>query len=93
MQIPSNYKFILYSSFFLIFFINIVNSAILVPPYFNLVVNRKIHATATCGVFDKEDGISTETRPEEYCILTGATVNDFASGVRGQVKQVCLFVV
>ena len=85
MRIPSNQKHILYKFCVIILTINAVNSAILVPPYFNLVVNRKIHATATCG-----EGVS---RPEEFCILTGASVsqNDFASGIRGEVKQVIYY--
>ena len=82
MQIPSN---LLYTINFITVLINIVSSAILVPPYFNLVVNRKIHATATCGVFDSPP----EFRKEDYCILTGASVNDFASVARGHVIQAC----
>jgi hypothetical protein len=76
MENQPNYKII----YFLLISIHIVNSAILVPPYFNLVVNRKIQATATCG-----EGV---TEPEEFCLLTGASGTDVASGVRGKVIQV-----
>ena len=45
-----------------------VNASILSPPYFNLVANKKVEATATCGEDINE--------PEFYCKLTGSTATD-----------------
>jgi hypothetical protein len=42
-------------------------SVILTPPYFNLVSNRHVSATATCG-----EGV---TEPELYCKLTGTAAD------------------
>lgn len=44
------------------------NAVILTPPYFNLVANKKVEATATCG--EGSNG------PEFYCKLTGSTATD-----------------
>lgn len=38
------------------------NAQVLAPPYFNLALNRRVFATATCGV----------PNPELYCKLNGA---------------------
>lgn len=48
--------------------INYAAAGILTPPYFNLVTNKKVEATATCG-----EGIAD---PEFYCKLTGSTATD-----------------
>jgi hypothetical protein len=58
--------------FFLLFISNqlikYADSVILTPPYFNLVSNKRVIATATCG----ED----VNEPELYCKLTGSTATD-----------------
>ena len=46
--------------------LNIVRSQVLVPPYFNLALDRRITATATCGAGEEV------TEPELYCKLTGS---------------------
>ena len=43
---------------------NTVKSQVLTPPYFNLAVGKRVHATATCG-----EGVPEK---ELYCKLTGA---------------------
>ena len=45
-----------------------VNSVLLAPELFNLVSNRKVAASATCG-----EGID---EPELYCKLTGSTASE-----------------
>ncbi len=45
-----------------------IDAVILTPPYFNLVANKRVEATATCG-----EGIN---EPEFYCKLTGSTATD-----------------
>jgi hypothetical protein len=55
---------------FLLLSIYVVQSAhggILTPPYFNLVSNKRVEATATCG-----EGVEKEL----YCKLTGSTATD-----------------
>ena len=49
----------------LVALVGTVRSQVLTPPYFNLAENRRITATATCGVDVGED-------PELYCKLVGA---------------------
>lgn len=41
-----------------------VKSQVLTPPYFNLAVGKRVHATSTCGINVPEK--------ELYCKLTGA---------------------
>lgn len=59
---------------------------VLTPPYFNLAYQRRITATATCGV-----GHVTE---EQYCKLTGADpTGDFKDDgdvIDGQLCDVCM---
>ena len=49
-----------------IIFLQRADAAILTPPYFNLVSNKPITATATCGE-------GTENGIEQYCKLTSST--------------------
>jgi len=62
------------------------SAVILTPPYFNLVANKKVTATATCGE-DLSD-------PEFYCKLTGSTATDretsnYANLIQGQYCYYC----
>jgi hypothetical protein len=57
-------------------------SVILTPPYFNLVSNRHVSATATCG-----EGV---TEPELYCKLTG-TAADRENSDNTNLIQVILY--
>ena len=50
-----------------LFYIQTTHAAILTPPYFNLVSNKPVTATATCG-----EGVDKEL----YCKLTGSTATD-----------------
>lgn len=59
-----------------------INADILVPPYFNLVANKKVEATATCG-----EGIDD---PEIYCKLTGSTASDRETSNYANLIQVIL---
>ena len=59
-------------------------AVILTPPYFNLVANKRVTATATCG-----EGVS---EPELYCKLTGSTATDrdsYANLIQGQYCDYC----
>ena len=63
-----------------------LNAVILTPPYFNLVSNKKVTATATCGEDVRE--------PELYCKLTGSTATDretsnYANLIQGQYCDYC----
>jgi hypothetical protein len=58
-----------------------VQSIILTPPYFNLVSNKKVLATATCG----------EREKELYCKLTGSTASDREAYDYTKLIQVNLF--
>ena len=58
-----------------------VESIILTPPYFNLVSNKKVLATATCG----------EREKELYCKLTGSTASDREAYDYTKLIQVNLF--
>lgn len=71
-------------TFLSIISISIVNGAILTPPYFNLVANKNIYATATCG----ED----VEQPELFCKLTGATFSgtEMPSNVN-LIQVICLY--
>jgi laminin alpha 3/5 len=65
--------------------INYVHSVILTPPYFNLVSNKKITASATCG-----EGVDKEL----YCKLTGSASTDresynHANLIQGQFCDIC----
>lgn len=60
--------------------VHIINADILVPPYFNLVANKKVEATATCG-----EGIND---PEIYCKLTGSTASDRETSSYANLIQV-----
>jgi hypothetical protein len=51
----------------LTYLIQSAHGAILTPPYFNLVSNKRVTATATCG-----EGVEKEL----YCKLTGSTATD-----------------
>ena len=58
---------------FLLAYLNVlvnyhIKAVILTPPYFNLVSNKRVTATATCGEDVRE--------PELYCKLTGSTATD-----------------
>jgi hypothetical protein len=46
----------------------LVNGSILSPPYFNLVANKRVVASDTCG-----EGVN---EPELFCKLTGSTATD-----------------
>jgi laminin alpha 3/5 len=64
----------------------LAQAVILTPPYFNLVANKKVEATATCG-----EGID---EPEFYCKLTGSTATDretsnYANLIQGQYCYHC----
>jgi hypothetical protein len=58
-----------------------VESIILTPPYFNLVSNKKVLATATCG----------EREKELYCKLTGSTASDREAYDYTKLIQVNIF--
>ena len=58
-------------------------AVILTPPYFNLVANKKVEATATCG-----EGIN---EPEFYCKLTGSTATDKETSNYANLVQVIRF--
>ncbi len=72
----------------LLVLLNLIHSStpvILTPPYFNLVANKKVEATATCG-----EGIN---EPEFYCKLTGSTATDkeisnYANLVQVNLKKI-----
>ncbi len=73
-------------NFILIIKIQQSNGVILTPPYFNLVSNKKVTATATCGENVRE--------PELYCKLTGSTATDretsnYANLIQGQYCDYC----
>ena len=59
-----------------------VSGVILTPPYFNLVANKRVEATATCG-----EGID---EPEFYCKLTGSTATDRETSNYANLIQVDL---
>lgn len=52
---------------FVVLAAHIAEAVILTPPYFNLVANKRVTATATCG-----EGVDREL----YCKLTGSTATD-----------------
>lgn len=63
-----------------------IDSVILTPPYFNLVSNKRVTASATCG-----EGVRD---PELYCKLTGSTATDketsnYANLIKGQYCDHC----
>lgn len=63
-----------------------LDAAILTPPYFNLVANKRVTATATCGEGVRE--------PELYCKLTGSSATDretssYANLIQGQYCEYC----
>ena len=60
-----------------------IESVILTPPYFNLVANKRVTATATCGEDVRE--------PELYCKLTGSTATDRETSNYANLIQVILF--
>jgi hypothetical protein len=72
--------------FITILFVNLikldVNAVILTPPYFNLVSNKHVEATATCG-----EGMN---EPEFYCKLTGSTATDRETSNYANLIQVIL---
>jgi hypothetical protein len=47
--------------------VHVAESQVLNPPLFNLALNRKIEASATCG-----EGVD---KPELYCKLTGTAAD------------------
>lgn len=71
---------------FIVVFLHIcsIESAILTPPYFNLVANKKVTATATCGEGVRE--------PELYCKLTGSSASDRESLSYASLIQVSIFI-
>lgn len=60
---------------------HIVQAVILTPPYFNLVANKRVTATATCG-----EGVDREL----YCKLTGSTATDRETQNYANLIQVIL---
>ena len=63
--------------------VGFTNAAILTPPYFNLVANKRVAATATCGEGVRE--------PELYCKLTGSSATDREASSYANLIQVSLF--
>lgn len=64
----------------LFFGLESVKAVILTPPYFNLVANKKVVATATCGEGVRE--------PELYCKLTGSSATDRETSSYANLIQV-----
>ncbi|CAF0881627.1 unnamed protein product, partial [Brachionus calyciflorus] len=71
---------------FLILIVKEIHCGILTPPYFNLVSNKRVTASATCGEGVRE--------PELYCKLTGSSATDretsnYANLIQGQYCDHC----